>query len=98
MKLRKIITAIAFIIAIFSLTACNMGGNNDENNSDTLNVEENIDNTEENIDNQSETIEDDNDYTAKYVCAAHCDGSGSDEAGNCPICKMELIENLDFKE
>ncbi len=99
MKLIKIIIATTFIFVIFSLTACNSGGNNDKENSDTLTVEENIDVDEtNNTENQSETVEDDKDYTSKYVCAMHCEGSGNHEAGNCPVCKMELIENLDYKE
>jgi len=98
MKSRKLLTAIAFIFIIFSLSACKNGDNSDNNNADTLRVEENINiDTTKNAENQSETVEDDNDFTAKYVCPMHCQGSGSNEAGNCKVCGMELIENLDFK-
>ncbi len=27
-------------------------------------------------------------YTSAYVCPMHCEGSGSDEPGNCPVCGM----------
>ena len=32
-------------------------------------------------------------YTAAYVCPMHCDGSGSEEAGKCPVCKMDYVKN-----
>lgn len=34
-------------------------------------------------------------YTADYVCPMHCAGSGSDEAGTCPICKMDYVAKAD---
>ena len=36
-------------------------------------------------------------YSAPYICPNHCSGSGSDEFGECPVCGMEYIENLDTK-
>ena len=32
-------------------------------------------------------------YTSKYVCPMHCKGSGSDEAGKCPVCGMDYVLN-----
>jgi len=32
-------------------------------------------------------------YTAAYVCPMHCDGSGSDNAGTCPVCGMDYVQN-----
>lgn len=32
-------------------------------------------------------------YTSAYVCPMHCDGSGSDTAGQCPVCGMEYVKN-----
>jgi len=98
MKLRKTITAITFIFITFSFVACNSGGNNNQNNSDTTKVKTTIEKTDETSENQSETVEDDYDYTAKYICPMHCKDSGNEEAGTCPKCKMDLIENLDYKE
>ena len=34
-------------------------------------------------------------YTSAYICPMHCEGSGSDEPGNCPKCKMAYIENTE---
>lgn len=30
-------------------------------------------------------------YTAAYVCPMHCEGSGSDAEGKCPVCNMDYI-------
>ncbi len=32
-------------------------------------------------------------YTSKYVCPMHCEGSGSDEEGKCPVCGMSYVLN-----
>jgi hypothetical protein len=32
-------------------------------------------------------------YTSAYVCPMHCEGSGSDSAGLCPVCGMDYIKN-----
>lgn len=30
-------------------------------------------------------------YTSAYVCPMHCENSGSDEAGKCPVCGMDYV-------
>lgn len=30
-------------------------------------------------------------YTSAYVCPMHCEGSGSAEMGQCPVCGMEYV-------
>ena len=30
-------------------------------------------------------------YTSAYVCPMHCDGSGGDAAGQCPVCGMDYV-------
>ena len=34
-------------------------------------------------------------YTSAYICTMHCEGSGSDEAGTCPVCGMVYVANKD---
>jgi hypothetical protein len=34
-------------------------------------------------------------YTSAYVCPMHCEGSGSDSEGKCPVCGMAYVENKD---
>ena len=36
-------------------------------------------------------------YTSAYVCPMHCEGSGSDEKGTCPVCGMDYVKNEDHK-
>ncbi len=30
-------------------------------------------------------------YKSAYVCPMHCEGSGSDTSGTCPVCGMDYI-------
>ena len=30
-------------------------------------------------------------YTSAYVCPMHCEGSGSEQPGNCPVCGMDYV-------
>ncbi len=36
-------------------------------------------------------------YSSTYVCPMHCEGSGSEEPGECPTCGMDYVlnENVD---
>ena len=43
--------------------------------------------------NSSEINKTCKEYSSAYVCPMHCDGSGSDSAGTCPVCAMDYIEN-----
>ena len=36
-------------------------------------------------------------YTSAYICPMHCEGSGSDAAGTCPVCGMDYVANTDHK-
>lgn len=36
-------------------------------------------------------------YTSAYICPMHCEGSGSDSAGTCPVCQMAYVENTKHK-
>jgi len=37
-------------------------------------------------------------YTSAYICPMHCEGSGSESSGKCPVCGMDYVENADHKE
>ena len=30
-------------------------------------------------------------YTSAYVCPMHCEGSGSEQEGKCPVCGMDYV-------
>lgn len=32
-------------------------------------------------------------YTSAYICPMHCDGSGSNQPGKCPVCGMTYKKN-----
>lgn len=34
-------------------------------------------------------------FASAYVCPMHCEGSGSDKAGECPVCGMAYVKNED---
>ena len=36
-------------------------------------------------------------YTSAYVCPMHCEGSGSDEPSECPVCGMAYVKNEDHE-
>ena len=41
-----------------------------------------------------ETIEQQGkEYTSAYICPMHCEGSGSEHEGTCPVCKMDYVAN-----
>ncbi len=44
-----------------------------------------------------ETAQQGKEYTSAYVCPMHCDGSGSAEEGECPVCGMDYVVLNDHK-
>jgi len=43
--------------------------------------------------NSSQVDQNGKEYTSAYVCPMHCEGSGSHEAGKCPVCGMDYVKN-----
>lgn len=37
-------------------------------------------------------------YTSKYICPMHCEGSGSETEGTCPVCGMDYVLNENHKQ
>lgn len=50
-------------------------------------------NSSKNNTNNNDGIE----YESQYICPMHCEGSGSSEPGNCPVCKMDYVKNENLK-
>jgi hypothetical protein len=48
--------------------------------------------------NKTEEVKTGKEYTSAYVCPMHCEGSGSDSAGICPVCGMDYVENTHNKK
>ncbi len=50
-----------------------------------------------NSNNTDNTEQQGKEYTSAYTCPMHCEGSGSDEAGKCPVCGMDYVKNENHK-
>jgi hypothetical protein len=37
-------------------------------------------------------------YTSAYICPMHCDDSGSENPGKCPVCGMDYVVNEDYQK
>ena len=49
----------------------------------------NTDTSTENTDTSKQGKE----YTSAYICPMHCEGSGSEKMGQCPVCGMDYVKN-----
>jgi Heavy metal binding domain len=36
-------------------------------------------------------------FTSAYICPMHCEGSGSETAGVCPVCGMDYVMNRNLE-
>ena len=84
----KILATIIILVFVFVFASCK--ADSVDNLSDTTEVEV--------VDTNSINPEDvslGKEYTSHYICPNHCLDSGSKEPGECPVCGMEYIENLD---
>jgi len=101
MKAVKLAIKLIAVISFTAFFACNSNpsGENDTQNTDSVEVTKQ--NTNKNTNSEpKETTEKTTpkDYTAKYICPMHCPKSGGDKLGDCPECGMELIENPTTKK
>lgn len=89
MKIGLLVCSIAFFG--FAMSSCNNASKDAK------------DATEETMDDAADTAEEaviekaadetGMEYTSAYVCPMHCKGSGSAEAGKCPVCGMDYVAN-----
>ncbi|MEZ4939876.1 MAG: heavy metal-binding domain-containing protein [Saprospiraceae bacterium] len=50
--------------------------------------------TDQNTETQAQPQEEQGpEYTSAYICPMHCEGSGSDQPGTCPVCGMDYVVN-----
>ncbi|MFT4565074.1 MAG: hypothetical protein ACJA1A_002651 [Saprospiraceae bacterium] len=76
-SLKFIMTVMAFGLLTMSIYSC--GGNN---KTDTTKTEQ-----AEDVSKQGK------EYTSNYICPMHCEESGSDKPGKCPVCGMDYKMN-----
>jgi len=80
------------IVGFLSFSSCKQGGEGSEkkDSAKTTTVNEGEDKktcTDKSVDTKGK------EYTSDFVCPHHCKGSGSDKAGKCSECDMDLMEN-----
>ncbi|PHI21217.1 hypothetical protein CEQ90_04135 [Lewinellaceae bacterium SD302] len=84
MRFIKSTTTLILILSfLFAFTACGKNPNQAESKSGTETTTPHGEGQE---------------YTSVYVCPMHCDGSGSDHAGECPVCGMTYVAQADHRE
>lgn len=88
MKQVKLYLFSIVLIAFFAACGSDTGHNHEgkDNNSAAGSQTENT---------QAKPHGEGKEYTSAYVCPMHCEGSGSDEAGNCPKCGMDYVKSED---
>jgi len=47
--------------------------------------------------NSSAADTDGKEFTSAFVCPMHCESSGSEESGKCPVCGMEYVKKDDHE-
>jgi len=45
-------------------------------------------------DKTTEEVKQGKEYTSAYICPMHCDGSGSEKPGDCPVCVGWLMKRI----
>jgi len=88
----------ATLLVFTAMLACGEQGDNvkSEATQTEMNAEEESSNPERESENEMEE-EKGPEYTSRYICPMHCEGSGSDEPGECPVCGMDYVKNEDFQ-
>ena len=96
----RTIIGIAFASVLVLTVSCK--GKTEENKE--AEVEQTMDHKDDEMDHKDHDMDkmetadkQGKEYTSKYVCPMHCEGSGSDEEGKCPVCGMSYVLNEDYK-
>jgi hypothetical protein len=102
MKTRLFFSKLALLVLVLAIISC---GNSSKKTADA--DTETAVATEEQMQHEGHAVQsnlgdtmvkDGPEYTSKYVCPMHCEGSGSDSEGKCPVCGMTYVLNEDYKE
>jgi hypothetical protein len=75
---------ISAIILFAAVVAWGCGNANNDGNNDTEHMEAHHGDGPE--------------YNSAYVCPMHCEGSGSDQPGQCPVCGMDYVKQSDHMQ
>lgn len=81
-KVRMLILPVCLLLLGVGLTAC--GGNEGAAEAEETHMHE-----AGSMDDHMHAHGEGANYTSAYVCPMHCEGSGSDKPGTCPVCGMD---------
>ncbi|MEL0262530.1 MAG: heavy metal-binding domain-containing protein [Flavobacteriaceae bacterium] len=85
-RVKTMLTIAAFATVIYSQQSC--GNKKSKNNASTEQTEQT-----EHSEHHEHSEKQGKEYTAEYVCPMQCEGSGSDQEGECPKCGMAYVKN-----
>lgn len=103
MKTNSIFSKLALIVLVLAATSCSNTSKKTSNATDAETpaaTEEQMQHEDHSMqsDLSGSMVKDGPEYTSKYVCPMHCEGSGSDSEGKCPVCGMTYVLNEDYNE
>ena len=95
------VLTLLFCAALFAVS-CGGGGEQAGHSHDETHEHSDHDHADHDHDHQTTTSAapagahgEGKEYTSAYVCPMHCKGSGSEEAGKCPVCGMSYVAQAD---
>lgn len=100
MKTISFFSKLSLFVLVLAATSC---GNTSKKTTDTeakAATEEQMQHEDHSMqsDLSDSMVKDGPEYTSKYVCPMHCEGSGSDTEGKCPVCGMTYVVNENYNE
>lgn len=100
MKTISFFSKLSLFVLVLAATSC---GNTSKKTTDTETpaaTEEQMQHEDHSMqsDLSDSMVKDGPEYTSKYVCPMHCEGSGSDTEGKCPVCGMTYVVNENYNE
>ena len=89
-----------FFAIIFSMTlfATSCGGHDHDHDGDGHEQHEGQDADADGTSDADTPDKTSKEYASAYICPMHCEGSGSDAEGKCPVCGMDYVKNEDHNE
>ncbi len=87
--MKRALNLISLVLLLGVIVSC--GNNTQSSNTEETSTTESMQTDQE--DDSQKTIE----YASAYICPMHCKGSGSEEPGKCPVCKMDYVANKDHE-
>jgi hypothetical protein len=100
MKTRSILQKLTLVLFVLFMASCGNTSKKSSAADESANTEmqmQNEDHSEHPM-QMDAMAKDGPEYTSKYVCPMHCEGSGSDIEGKCPVCGMTYVLNENYTE